>query len=83
VVVLAVAHRQKGDKNEVRRWYDKSVNWTEKNDSNSYDLRRLQDEAADLVGIPVQHMPNGPDAFGKLDVEGAAVRSGEPPRSRK
>jgi tetratricopeptide (TPR) repeat protein len=40
-------------------------------------------EAADLLGLTGALTPNRPDAFGKADHEGAAVRSGEAPASRK
>jgi hypothetical protein len=76
-LVLAMAHWQKGDKDQARRWYGKGAKWMKENDPNSYDLGRLRDEAADLLGLAVPQMPNGPDAFSRPDIEGAASRAGE------
>jgi hypothetical protein len=55
---LAMAHWQKGDKDEARKWFDKAVAWTKEEDPKNAELLRFWVEAAELVGRP------GPDAPG-------------------
>jgi uncharacterized protein HemY len=38
---LAMAHWQLGHKDEARQWYDKAVEWMEKNQSKNEELRRF------------------------------------------
>jgi serine/threonine protein kinase len=47
---LAMAHRQLGDQNEARVWYDKALAWGQKNRENE-ELRRFRIEAAALLGV--------------------------------
>ena len=46
-----------GDKDDARRWYDKAVEWTAKNDAYNDDLRRLRVEAAELLKVEDQPKP--------------------------
>ena len=48
---LAMAHWQKGEKDQARQWYDKAVNGMEKNKSQDDELRRFCAEAAALLGV--------------------------------
>jgi eukaryotic-like serine/threonine-protein kinase len=48
---LAMAHWQKGDKDKARLWYDKAVQWMEKNKSQDDELRGFRGEAAALLGL--------------------------------
>jgi tetratricopeptide (TPR) repeat protein len=48
---LAMSQWQLGEKEEVRKWYDKAVAWMEKNDPKNEELRRFQAEAEELLGI--------------------------------
>jgi tetratricopeptide (TPR) repeat protein len=48
---LAMAHGQLGQKEEARRWYEKAVEWTERNDAKNEELRRFRGEAAELLGV--------------------------------
>jgi eukaryotic-like serine/threonine-protein kinase len=48
---LAMAHWRLGHKEEARTWYDQAVAWMEKNQPKNEELRRLQAEAAELLGI--------------------------------
>jgi tetratricopeptide (TPR) repeat protein len=48
---LAMAHWQRGDQEQARRWYDKAVQWAEKNQPQNEELRRFRSEAAELLGI--------------------------------
>ncbi len=50
-LVLAMAHWRKGDKDKAHSWYDKAVQWMEKNKSQDEELRRFRDEAASLLGV--------------------------------
>ena len=55
--VLAMAHRQKGEKDEARKWFDKAVARTRENDHGNSELRQLWAEAADLLGQPGPDVP--------------------------
>ena len=46
---LAMAHWQLADKEEARKWYDKAVEWMDKNQPNNKDLRRFRREAEELL----------------------------------
>ncbi|MBX7073033.1 MAG: protein kinase [Pirellulales bacterium] len=48
---LAMAHWQLGHKDEARTWYDRSVEWMEKNQPKNDDLSRFRAEAEQLMGI--------------------------------
>ena len=48
---LAMAHWQLGHKDEARTWYDKAVEWMEKNEPKNEELLRFRAEAAELLGI--------------------------------
>jgi serine/threonine protein kinase/tetratricopeptide (TPR) repeat protein len=50
-VFLAKAHWQLGRKDESRKWYDKAVEWMDKNQSRNEELIRFRAEAAELLGI--------------------------------
>src|SRR5262249_45393824 len=47
---LAMAHWQLGNKEETRKWFDKAVQWMEKNQPKNEELRRFRAEAAKLLG---------------------------------
>jgi len=51
---LAMAHWQLGDKDKAREWYDKAVQWMEKNKPNDEELRGFREEAAKLLGVKDQ-----------------------------
>jgi tetratricopeptide (TPR) repeat protein len=48
---LSMAHWQLGHKEEARQWYDKAVEWMEKNRPENEELLRFRGEAAELLGI--------------------------------
>jgi WD40 repeat protein len=48
---LAMAHQRLGAKEEARRWYDKAVQWMDKNKPQDEELRRFRAEAAGLLGV--------------------------------
>ena len=48
---LAMAHWQLGHKDEARKWYDKAVEWMDKNQPKNEELLRFRAEAAELLGI--------------------------------
>jgi tetratricopeptide (TPR) repeat protein len=50
-VLLSMAHQRLGHKDEARKWFDKAVQWTEKNKPDDQELRYLRGEAAELLGI--------------------------------
>jgi serine/threonine-protein kinase len=54
---LAMAHWQLGHKGEARQWYDKAVQWMDKNKTQDQQLIGLRAEAAALLGIQVQPTP--------------------------
>jgi hypothetical protein len=64
-LVLAMAHWQRGDKDESKKWYSQAIDWIDKYKSQHDDLQRFRAEAEDLLGITDARMPNGIDAFRK------------------
>ena len=48
---LAMAHWQLKNQDEARKWYDKAVEWMEKNKPDDEELLRFRAEAAELLGI--------------------------------
>jgi eukaryotic-like serine/threonine-protein kinase len=48
---LAMADWQLGDKSDARQWYDKGVEWMNKNRPHDEELRRFRAEAAALLGV--------------------------------
>ena len=55
---LAMAHGRLGDKEEGRKWYDKGVEWMEKNHSDDGGLKHMRAEAAELLGVK-EGVPSG------------------------
>jgi serine/threonine protein kinase/Tfp pilus assembly protein PilF len=66
-ILLAVAHAQLGDREQARRWYDRALPWLSRNRSGDQDFRRLQAEAASLLGL---EPPATPQAQPKSPVRG-------------
>jgi tetratricopeptide (TPR) repeat protein len=66
---LAMAHCQKGGKDEARKWFDKAVAWTKEKDPKNSELRQFWTEAAVLLGQP------GPDASGTKPPATSAVEN--------
>jgi WD40 repeat protein len=75
-LLLAMAHWQQGEKDKAREWYDRAVQWLDKNQralnqQRQEDLRRFRAEAAALLGVEAQaaeqekHMPPAKDAKAK------------------
>jgi tetratricopeptide (TPR) repeat protein len=56
---LAMTHWQRGDKEQARQWYDKAVQWMDKNMTEDEELHRFRTEAASLLGIKGQLVPEG------------------------
>jgi tetratricopeptide (TPR) repeat protein len=52
---LAMAHWQLGDKPQARIWYDKAVQWMEKNQPKDEELIGFRAEAAALLGVDEKH----------------------------
>ena len=48
---LAMAHWQLGEKDKAREWYDRAVQWMDKNQPNNDELCRFRAEAAELLGV--------------------------------
>jgi serine/threonine-protein kinase len=48
---LAMAHWQKGNKDEARKWFDKAVAWTLEKDHKNEELHQFWNEAAELLGM--------------------------------
>jgi tetratricopeptide (TPR) repeat protein len=47
----AMAHCHLGRQDEARKWYDKAVDWMEKNQPNDEELSRFRAEARELLGM--------------------------------
>jgi serine/threonine-protein kinase len=56
---LAMAYSRLGQDQEARSWYDKAVQWIDKN-APQEELRRLRAEAAELLGIKDRQETNDP-----------------------
>jgi hypothetical protein len=65
--ILAMAHWQKGDKDEAPKWFEKAVAWTEEKAPKNDTLRGFWNEAAELLGQP------GPDAVSQSSPATPAV----------
>ena len=50
---MAMSHRQLGNRDEARKWYDQGVEWMEKNSPNNEELRGFRAEATELLGIEI------------------------------
>ncbi len=48
---LTMANWQLGEKEQARQWYDRAVQWMEKNQPKNDELHRFRSEAAELLGI--------------------------------
>ncbi len=48
---LAMAYWRLGEKDQARQWYDRAVQWMDKNDPKNDELRRFRSEAAELLGV--------------------------------
>jgi tetratricopeptide (TPR) repeat protein len=48
---LAMTHWQLGAKDKARAWYDRAVQWMDKNQPDNEELRRFRAEAAELLGL--------------------------------
>jgi tetratricopeptide (TPR) repeat protein/tRNA A-37 threonylcarbamoyl transferase component Bud32 len=48
---LAMAHWKLGEKEEARTWFDRAVQWMDKNQPKNDELGRFRAEAAQLLGI--------------------------------
>ena len=46
-----MAHWQLGKKDKARAWYDRAVQWMNKNQPNNRELRRFRAEAAELLEL--------------------------------
>jgi hypothetical protein len=53
---LAMAHWQLGEKEQARKWFDRGVQWMEKNDPQNEELRRFRGEAEQLLGVNKEKM---------------------------
>jgi hypothetical protein len=53
--LLAFAHKQLGNAKEAREWYDRAVEWMNKNAPHSRDLRLLRAEGRELFGEPPEY----------------------------
>jgi serine/threonine protein kinase/tetratricopeptide (TPR) repeat protein len=51
---LAMCHWQLGEKDEARKWYDKAVEWTEKNQPKNTQLRHFRTEAEELLKAAIK-----------------------------
>ena len=57
LLFLAMAHWQRGKKDEARRWYETAVNRMDKSAPKSETLTRFRAEAAELLGVDPKTPP--------------------------
>jgi serine/threonine protein kinase/tetratricopeptide (TPR) repeat protein len=48
---LAMAHWQRGNQADARQWYERAVQWMEKNNPKDAELRCFREEASKLLGV--------------------------------
>jgi tetratricopeptide (TPR) repeat protein len=48
---IAMAHWRLGDKTEARRWYDRAVEWMDKNQPRNEELIQFRSEASELLDL--------------------------------
>ena len=48
---LAMAHWKLGQKEKAREWYNRAIEWMDKNQPKNEELRRFRTEAAELLGL--------------------------------
>ena len=65
---LAMAHWQRGEKDEARSWYGRAVEWMEKNKPDDEELGRFRDEAAELLGV-IETAPEQEEKTGETSEE--------------
>jgi tetratricopeptide (TPR) repeat protein len=53
---LAMSHRQLGEKEKAHKWFDRGVQWMEKNAPQNEELRRFRGEAEQLLGVNKKKM---------------------------
>ena len=46
-----MTHWRLGDKPEARRWYDRAVEWMDKNQPKNEELLRFRSEASELLDV--------------------------------
>ena len=46
---IAMSYWRLGDKDEARKWYDRAVDWMDKNQPNNEELRNFRSEATELM----------------------------------
>jgi len=46
-----MAQRRLGDRDQARTWYDRAVEWMDKNEPQDDELKRFRAEAAALLGL--------------------------------
>jgi serine/threonine-protein kinase len=56
---LAMTYQRLGDPGKARDWYDRAVQWMDKNKPQDEELRRYRVEAAALLGIKEPPIPKG------------------------
>jgi tetratricopeptide (TPR) repeat protein len=77
---LAMAHWQLGEKEQARQWYDKAVQWMDKNDPKNDELRRFRSEAAELLGVEKK---NKSSRFGEREGRCVVAATRKPHRRGK
>jgi serine/threonine protein kinase/Flp pilus assembly protein TadD len=66
---LAMAHQQLGDPAKARHWYERAVEWMDKNKPQDEELRRFRAEATALLGIQ-EKLPKKEPASSKIEKRG-------------
>ncbi len=80
---LAMAHKQLGNQEEARQWYDKAVAWTQTNKPDDAELRRFQAEAATLLGVTPPAVEPAPEPAGKVEEAKESSKSTPAPEAAK
>ena len=65
--MLAVVRWKAGEKDEARRWYDKGLQWIDKDKPEDKELLRFRDEATTLLGVTPPVVEPAPEPEAKVE----------------
>ena len=81
--MLAMARCKAGEKDEARRWYDKGLQWIDKDKPEDETLLRFRDEATTLLGVTPPIVEPAPEPAAKVERRRNQRSPRQHPRQRK
>ena len=82
---LAMAHKQLGNREEARQWYDKAVACMQTNKPDDVQLHQFQAEAAALLGVTLPTVEPAPEPAAKVEAQEwpKSTPAPEPPKTEE